>query len=217
MASEDVIDPPGSKNPRKAGTRPVGMSEGESLSQLVKIDGKQYHKNTSNLFAEVGNKINSALGGSDDYFVEHKEYDKADDTFIHEAFDQGAGALVGGVAGKVIGKGIGALGSKVVPKVFWSGGEVAKTAAAEFAGSTGAKTLEMTAKGKIMNAISPYLSRKITNPIWDKLSSNFAKGASGEVNFFTTTAGPRATSIWTTVEKPILQSNGVKIITNTIK
>ncbi|WP_029272584.1 hypothetical protein [Flavobacterium sp. KJJ] len=50
----------------------------------------------------------------------------------------------------------------------------------------------------------------------ENLSRNFAKGASGEVNFFTTVAGPRATSIWITTERPILETNGVNIITNII-
>jgi len=106
--------------------------------------------------------------------------------------------------------------SAAAPRVFWSGGDVAKGAAADFAASNGMKTLEMTTTGSIMNTISPVLPRSISNPIWNRLSSNFASGASGEVNFFTTTAGPRANSIWTTVERPILESNGVNIITNTI-
>jgi hypothetical protein len=101
--------------------------------------------------------------------------------------------------------------------VFWSGGNVAKSAAAEFASANGLKTLEMTTKGSIMNAVSPYLPRAVSNPIWNSLSTNFAKGAAGEANFFTTVAGPRATSIWSTVEQPILQSNSVNIITHTIK
>jgi hypothetical protein len=79
------------------------------------------------------------------------------------------------------------------------------------------KTLEMTPAGSIMNTVSPFLPKSITTPIWNNLSSNFAKGAAGEANFFTTVAGPKATSIWSTVEQPILQSNGVKIITNIVK
>ena len=42
-------------SPRKAGKRPEGMSEAESLKELITIDGKKYHKNTGNLFAEIGN------------------------------------------------------------------------------------------------------------------------------------------------------------------
>lgn len=107
--------------------------------------------------------------------------------------------------------------SGVAGRVFWSGGDIAKNAAAEFAVANGMKTLEMTATGSFMNAVSPYLPRTITNPIWDNLSRNFAKGAEGEVNFFTTATGARPTSIWDTVEKPILESNGVNIITNIAK
>jgi cell wall-associated protein len=111
------------KNPRKAGTRPEGMSEKESLSQIVTIDGKKYHKNTGNLFAEIGNKINSFFGGDDDYFVEHKPYDPVDDAFIHEVFDQSAGTLIGGAILKTAG---GVIKNTITNKVTTSKlGEVA--------------------------------------------------------------------------------------------
>jgi RHS repeat-associated protein len=120
-----------------------------------------------------------------------------------------------------IGKGLVVGGSKLAAsnsgRVFWSGGNLAKTEAANFAAENGMKTLEMTKLGSIMNKLSPHLPEVITTPIWHQLSKNFAKGATGEVNFFTTLAGPRATSIWSTVEKPILESNTINIITHIIK
>ena len=113
------------KNPRKAGTRPEGISEKESLSQIVTIDGKKYHKNTGNLFAEIGNKINSFFGGDDDYFVEHKPYDPVADGFIHEAVEQSAGTLIGGAilktAGGVINKVIGASTVSIASKISTNG------------------------------------------------------------------------------------------------
>ena len=117
-------DPPGKKNDRKAGSKPSGMSEKESLSQLVTIDGKKYHKNTTNLKSVVFNEINSWFGGDDDYNVEHKEYNSADDRFIHEAVSTAEGALVGGVVFKVLGKGFGVLSSSMAKngsKSFFSG------------------------------------------------------------------------------------------------
>jgi len=93
-----ATDPPS----RKAGSIPKGMSEKESLQDIVVIDGKKYYKNTSNIFAEAGNSINNFFGGSDDYFVEHKEYDKADESFINEAVDQSAGGLAGFGLGKAL-------------------------------------------------------------------------------------------------------------------
>ena len=99
-------------------------------------------------------------------------------------------------------------------RVFWSGGDIAKSTAMEFAQNNGMKTLEMTSTGKIMNAVSPYVPNKVSTPIWNTLSKNFASGASGEVNFFTISSGPRPSSIWTTIEKPILEQNGVDIITH---
>ena len=100
--SEEETDPP--KNPKKAGSKPKGMSEAKSLSELVTIDGKTYHKNTTDIFSVGLNSVSSFFGGADDYFVEHKAYDKADESFIHEAFDQSAGALAGGIIGKGLGK-----------------------------------------------------------------------------------------------------------------
>jgi RHS repeat-associated protein len=111
----------------------------------------------------------------------------------------------------------GGASASATGRVFWSGGKLAKGEAASFAAANGMKTLEMTPAGSIMNTVSPFLPKSITTPIWNNLSSNFAKGAAGEANFFTTVAGPKATSIWSTVEQPILQSNGVKIITNIVK
>jgi RHS repeat-associated protein len=101
---------------------------------------------------------------------------------------------------------------KAESRVFWSGGDVAKNAAMDFAKSINGTTLEMTTKGKIMNTISPYLPRFISTPIWESLSINFAKEATKEVHFFTTPLGPRPNSIWINVEKPILDKNSVKIL-----
>ncbi|WP_343786381.1 RHS repeat-associated core domain-containing protein, partial [Wandonia haliotis] len=97
-------------------------------------------------------------------------------------------------------------------RVFWSGGNVAKNAAANFARENGMITLEMTITGRVMNTINPILPRSVSTPIWNRLSLNFAKGAKGEAHFFTTSTGPRPTSIWLRVEKPILKVNKVRII-----
>ncbi|WP_211299274.1 hypothetical protein [Methylovulum psychrotolerans] len=75
-------------------------------------------------------------------------------------------------------------GSKSAGYVFWSGGEEAMGAAANYALATGGKTLEMTMGGKIMTTLDPFLSRSISNDIWKSLSMNFAYGARGSVNAF---------------------------------
>jgi len=69
-------------------------------------------------------------------------------------------------------------------RVFWSGGDIAKNAAYEFAKSNGMKTLEMTLRGRAMNSVGPYLPKSLTRPIWDHLSRNFAKGATAMFMFF---------------------------------
>src|SRR5206468_3915025 len=66
------------------------------------------------------------------------------------------------------GLGESAEGGNVAAKerVFWSGGDVAKNAALDFAKANGMKTLEMTIMGRFMNSVSPYLPKWLTRPIW---------------------------------------------------
>lgn len=86
------------------------------------------------------------------------------------------------------------------------------SAATKFAEATpGATTLGMTRAGQnLQNLIS---SRNIpwseARPMWERLSRVYAKGAKGTVHFFGTES---AGSIWMDVEKPILITNGVKIV-----
>ena len=94
-------------------------------------------------------------------------------------------------------------------RVFWSGGDVAKNAAMDFAKSNGMKTLEMTTGGRIMNSVSPYLPRSISSPIWDGLSRNFGRGASENINVFQNAAGVSLKSTWRRIEYPILQNNNI--------
>ncbi len=91
-------------------------TEAERLSELVTIKGKKYHKNTNNVFASIGNTVNSWFGGDDDYFVEHKPYDKADDSFMQEAVGTSAGYLTGGVVVKVGGKALGVVAGSTTGK-----------------------------------------------------------------------------------------------------
>lgn len=63
------------------------------LDILSEIGGRLYHKNTGNLFASLGNSINSLLGGDANYFVEHKPYDPVTENALME------GAATGGYGG----------------------------------------------------------------------------------------------------------------------
>ena len=80
---------------------------------LVTIKGQEYYKNTGNIFAKIGNQINALFGGDVNYFVEHKAYDRVEEKMMQEYNSTAVGFIVGGVAGKLIGKGIGALSSSV--------------------------------------------------------------------------------------------------------
>ncbi|HEX8576639.1 MAG TPA: hypothetical protein VF677_10145 [Flavobacterium sp.] len=118
-------------------------------------------------------------------------------------------SLLGGGSGSI--KGLKNLlkGAQGGERVFWSGGDIAKNAAMDFAKSNGMKTLEMTKRGRIMNFISPYLPRSISGPIWDSLSKNFARGASGDINVFQNAAGVSLKSTWRRIEYEILKNNNI--------
>jgi RHS repeat-associated protein len=99
-------------------------------------------------------------------------------------------------------------------RVFWSG-DGAMDAAKNYAKATGGTTLEMTRAGQNLQEL--IATRNIpwseARPMWERLSTVYAKGAKGPVHFFPgTKINPE--SIWLNVEKPILTNNGIKIITH---
>jgi RHS repeat-associated protein len=94
-----------------------GKSEEQRLSEIVTIKGQKYYKNTSNIFAAIGNKINNLFGGDPNYFVDKKPYDAVGDKMLQEYNAGAVGFIAGGVIGKVVGKGIGALASSGMSKV----------------------------------------------------------------------------------------------------
>ena len=96
-------------------------------------------------------------------------------------------------------------------RVFWSGGTVARNAAATWARSNNAVTLEMTAGGRAAIARSTGIAdRAVTGAIWDSASRYFAATSQGGVNMF---AGPtvRAASVWMRVEYPVLVERAAQI------
>lgn len=89
-------------------------------------------------------------------------------------------------------------------RVFWSGGETAKQAAATFAGRGGGTTLEMTSVGRSLESAGlPWAEAK---GLWQAASRDFAAGAGGKVDVFMSKVA-RPDSIWTTVERGALQAN----------
>ena len=90
------------------------QSEAQRLGEIVTIKGSKYHKNTGNIFAAVGNKVNSILGGDSNYFVEHKSYDPVEDAAVHEAVNTSVGFIAGGVISKMIGRVLGVATTEAV-------------------------------------------------------------------------------------------------------
>ena len=95
--------------------------------------------------------------------------------------------------------------------VFWSGGT--KNEARQHALSTGGTTLEMTPGGRLFDdwdAVNDLYPWPESKGLWESLSSRYAEGASGRVTAVIREGGPSPTSIWTTVERPILKGKGIK-------
>lgn len=103
-------------------------------------------------------------------------------------------------------------------RVFWSGGgnEAIEAAARKFATNNGMTTLEMTNAGKNLTNLTQGMSWAEKGPMWQRLSSQFAKGANGTAHVFQNEGGIGVKSVWGTVEYPILKQNGVNIIYHTI-
>jgi RHS repeat-associated protein len=98
--------------------------------------------------------------------------------------------------------------------VFWSGNgnPRVKKAAQQWARENGAVTLERTGRGSHLEMHSASLDWIEAAPHWLKASTKFAKEAEGEVHVFLNKTGISPTSVWNTVEKPILEAKGVKIV-----
>jgi RHS repeat-associated protein len=91
--------------------------------------------------------------------------------------------------------------------LFWSGGTSARLAAIDLAKATGYKTLSMTPGGKVLKWVSNVLIERgvrysVIQPICKLASANFALNAKGNAVAVITRFRP--SSIWTTVERPIL-------------
>ena len=111
----------------------------------------------------------------------------------------------------------GASGSRV----FWTGSTAGRTMmgdAAIFASQNGMRTLEMTNAGWLATQASKVVSnRNLTGKIWAAASSGFARTAR-DGSVLIKGAKTRVGSIWNTIERPILNGNGVKYsVTDVVK
>lgn len=100
---------------------------------------------------------------------------------------------------------------------FWSGGNIAKNEAMNHAISTGGTTLERTWVGNSLEYLTEKTSYSYMKPFWDYSSYSYANGARGSVNVFINQNAYRTSSIWNTVERPLLQTKGININANLIK
>jgi RHS repeat-associated protein len=142
---------------------------------------------------------------------------------VQDALVEGVKWYAGGAAFKIGGKLV-SLGYRAIKlsksantvRVFWNAGgdPLLKTVATNFAKINGGLTLNMTVQGRVLQLVNPMLPKNISTPLWNRLSSNFARNATGEIHFFSSSTGPSASSFWLNVEKPILESKGLSIISH---
>jgi RHS repeat-associated protein len=177
-----------------------------SINKALKNNGLGYHS-TSNEKYKV-EKYNQKIKETELFFSKYKNQFQ-DNTQMHS----GSCSACDGFWQGFIGFGLGGT-TQATGRVFWSGGEIAKDAAFQYAKSTGGVTLEMTTKGKILESLTQVTSYTLTKPLWKQASKSFAKNASGNVIFVTTKSGAKSTSIWLTIEKPLLEKakNGITTI-----
>jgi hypothetical protein len=97
---------------------------------------------------------------------------------------QAAIGAIGVIGGAFVGpalEGFGLLGSatdggSTAMRVFWSGGEAAKTAATKFAVDIGGETLGMTTLGQALTGLTEGMSLDQAQPLWSTGSKIFARG-----------------------------------------
>lgn len=100
-------------------------------------------------------------------------------------------------------------------RVFWSGGNKAMTAAADFATKNGQTTLEMTNAGQNLTKLTQGMSWTEAGPMWQRMSSTYAKGVPENTSihvFHNAETGVGINSVWKTIEYPILKQKNVNII-----
>jgi RHS repeat-associated protein len=114
------IDPNGKQTESYA----TKMHDDNDISQVVKIRGGRYYQNTTNTWAAFKNAVNSRFGGDDDYWVEKKPYNGADNSFIHEAVDTSAATLIGGGIGKIAGPLLSNIASKISNRFIPNAGKL---------------------------------------------------------------------------------------------
>lgn len=118
----------------------------------------------------------------------------------------------------VAGTAVEGSGATQVGRVFWSGGgnPAVEATARKFVTANGMTTLEMTRAGQNMIKLTEGMTWEQAAPMWQRISTQFAKGAEGSVHVFQNSAGVGVKSVWGAVEYPILKQNGVNIIYHNI-
>jgi hypothetical protein len=98
-----------------------------------------------------------------------------------------------------------------VPEVFWTGGDVAGSAAQAFADAIGGETIGSTSLGEVGQELQAALEAdgaawpEIRQTVWEPLSQQFASMAEDTANAFVNNLNPN--SVWAAVEYPTLMNN----------
>ena len=95
-------------------------------------------------------------------------------------------------------------------RVFWSGGELAESAATKFAVSTGRVTLGMTSAGRTAAKATSGATWEVARPVWVRASKEFARDAVGDVDVFQPWSGVSLEAIWR-IEYDVLRRQGNQV------
>jgi hypothetical protein len=94
---------------------------------------------------------------------------------------------------------------------FYTGGRIARQAAEDAARMEDGITLGMTKTGQGLSHFEQTVGYDAARPAIEAASAAFAQGARGEANVFINYLRWSDDSIWNTIERPILEANGLKI------
>jgi RHS repeat-associated protein len=189
-------------------TDPIGLAGGANLYLYVDANPVNYVDPTGEC-GLAGAAAGAAIGGGLPIL-----YDLINGKCVdweNALIGAGIGAVAGAVCVPPWAKGL--RFGKVKPsatksgRLFWSG-QGSREAAEAFAKANGAKTLEMTATGKVLDKITTAGNFKYMKPLWNAASKRFAKGAKGDVDVFHSGKGVRVDSVWAKKEYPILKKQG---------
>ncbi len=154
--------------------------------------GTQYGASSTDIWAARAVASKTWYGKAGNYFMGGLSALWTPETYKRTTFTLACGAY-GGHAAQGVKQAAGT-------RVFWSGSQEAKAAAAQWARANGGRTLEQTVRGRLLNSVTNARTFKYLKPMWESASRSFAGGARDTVHVFQSAKGVRLESVWAKIE-----------------